>query len=46
MPQLLVRETAVHFIDTFRYLLGEVRGGDGPAAPAEPGQSPARTPAC
>ena len=24
MPQLLVRETAVHFIDTFRYLLGEV----------------------
>jgi D-apiose dehydrogenase len=25
MPQLLVRETAVHFIDTFRYLMGEVR---------------------
>lgn len=25
MPQLLVRETAVHFIDTFRYLLGDVR---------------------
>ena len=25
MPQLLVRETAVHFIDTFRCLLGEVR---------------------
>ena len=25
MPRLLVRETAVHFIDTFRYLLGEVR---------------------
>ncbi len=25
MPQLLVRETAVHFIDTFRYLCGEVR---------------------
>jgi D-apiose dehydrogenase len=25
MPQLLVRETAVHFIDTFRYLAGEVR---------------------
>ncbi len=25
MPQLLVRETAVHFIDTFRYLLGEVQ---------------------
>lgn len=24
MPQFLVRETAVHFIDTFRYLLGEV----------------------
>ncbi|MDQ2780738.1 MAG: Gfo/Idh/MocA family oxidoreductase [Pseudomonadota bacterium] len=24
MPQLLVRETAVHFIDTFRYLCGEV----------------------
>ncbi len=24
MPQLLVRETAVHFIDCFRYLLGEV----------------------
>ena len=24
MPQLLVRETAVHFIDTFRYLMGEV----------------------
>ena len=24
MPQLLLRETAVHFIDTFRYLLGEV----------------------
>ncbi|MEO7336399.1 MAG: Gfo/Idh/MocA family oxidoreductase [Caldimonas sp.] len=25
MPQLLVRETGVHFIDTFRYLMGEVR---------------------
>jgi predicted dehydrogenase len=25
MPQLLVRETAVHFIDCFRYLCGEVR---------------------
>jgi predicted dehydrogenase len=25
MPQLLVRETAVHFIDCFRFLLGEVR---------------------
>lgn len=25
MPQLLVRETAVHFIDTFRVLCGEVR---------------------
>lgn len=25
MPKLLVRETAVHFIDAFRYLLGEVR---------------------
>jgi len=25
MPQLLVRETAVHFIDTFRYLMGEVQ---------------------
>jgi predicted dehydrogenase len=25
MPQLLVRETAGHFIDTFRYLCGEVR---------------------
>lgn len=25
MPRLLVRETAVHFIDTFRYLCGEVR---------------------
>lgn len=24
MPQLLVRETAVHFIDSFRYLCGEV----------------------
>lgn len=24
MPRLLVRETAVHFIDTFRYLMGEV----------------------
>lgn len=24
MPQLLVRETAVYFIDTFRYLMGEV----------------------
>ena len=24
MPQLLVRETAVHLIDTFRYLMGEV----------------------
>jgi predicted dehydrogenase len=24
MPQFLVRETAVHFIDTFRFLLGEV----------------------
>ena len=37
MPQLLVRETAVHFIDTFRYLLGEVGGRHGTAAPAEPG---------
>jgi D-apiose dehydrogenase len=25
MPQLLVRETAVHFIDSFRYLCGEVQ---------------------
>ena len=25
MPRLLVRETAIHFIDVFRYLLGEVR---------------------
>ncbi|MBU1358916.1 MAG: Gfo/Idh/MocA family oxidoreductase [Gammaproteobacteria bacterium] len=25
MPQFLVRETAVHFIDTFRFLLGEVQ---------------------
>jgi len=25
MPEFLVRETAVHFIDTFRFLLGEVR---------------------
>ncbi len=25
MPQLLVRETGVHFIDTFRFLMGEVR---------------------
>lgn len=25
MPRLLVRETAVHFIDTFRFLCGEVR---------------------
>ena len=24
MPQFLVRETAVHFIDTFRFLMGEV----------------------
>lgn len=24
MPQLLVRETAVHFIDSFRFLMGEV----------------------
>ena len=26
MPRLLVHETAIHFIDTYRYLLGEVRG--------------------
>lgn len=25
MPEFLVRETAVHLIDTFRYLLGEIR---------------------
>lgn len=25
MPEFLVRETAVHFIDSFRFLLGEVR---------------------
>lgn len=25
MPQLLIRETGVHFIDTFRFLFGEVR---------------------
>lgn len=25
MPRLLVRETGVHFVDTFRFLLGEVR---------------------
>jgi len=25
MPKLLVRETAVHFVDTFRYLLGDIR---------------------
>ncbi len=26
MPRFLVRETAIHFIDTFRYLLGEIEG--------------------
>ncbi len=26
MPRLLVQETGVHFIDTFRYLLGEIAG--------------------
>ena len=26
MPRLLVHETAVHWIDTFRYLLGQIRG--------------------
>jgi predicted dehydrogenase len=26
MPKLLVYETGVHFIDTFRYLAGEIRG--------------------
>jgi D-apiose dehydrogenase len=25
MPQLLIRETAIHFVDTFRYLFGEMR---------------------
>jgi D-apiose dehydrogenase len=25
MPRFLMRETGIHFIDTFRYLLGEVR---------------------
>lgn len=25
MPRLLVRETGIHFVDTFRFLLGEVR---------------------
>jgi predicted dehydrogenase len=24
MPQLLIRETAIHFVDTFRFLMGEV----------------------
>ncbi len=26
MPRLLVHETGVHFVDTFRYLAGEIRG--------------------
>ncbi len=26
MPRLLIHETAIHAIDTFRYLMGEVRG--------------------
>ena len=26
MPRFLIRETAIHFIDTFRYLLGEIVG--------------------
>jgi D-apiose dehydrogenase len=26
MPRFLVRETAIHFIDTFRYLFGEIEG--------------------
>jgi D-apiose dehydrogenase len=26
MPRFLIRETAIHFIDTFRYLLGEIEG--------------------
>ncbi len=26
MPRFLVHETAIHFVDTFRYLLGEPRG--------------------
>ncbi len=26
MPRLLIHETAIHFIDVFRYLLGEVEG--------------------
>jgi predicted dehydrogenase len=26
MPRFLIHETAIHLIDTFRYLLGEVRG--------------------
>jgi D-apiose dehydrogenase len=26
MPRFLIRETAIHFIDTFRYLLGEIDG--------------------
>ncbi len=26
MPRFLIHETAIHFIDTFRYLAGEIRG--------------------
>ena len=37
MPRLLVVETAIHWIDTFRFLMGEVDGGHRAAAPDESG---------
>jgi predicted dehydrogenase len=37
MPRLLIHETAVHWIDTFAYLLGEPRAVYARYAPDEPG---------
>ena len=37
MPQFLVKETAIHWIDTFRYLVGEVKTVYARAAAHEPG---------
>ena len=33
MPRFLVVETAIHWIDTFRFLMGEVAAVYGAAAP-------------
>ena len=44
MARFLIHETGIHFVDTFRSLMGEVTAVTAPAAPAQIRQSRARMP--